>query len=48
MSNPDPGSALNRLAIDRSATPLRRRRPLWKRWWVWLVALLAVAAAAAG
>jgi RND family efflux transporter MFP subunit len=47
MSNPDPGGALNRLAIDRSATPLRRRRPLWKRWWVWLVALLAVAAAAA-
>jgi HlyD family secretion protein len=47
MSNPDPGSALNRLAIDRSTTPLRRRRPLWKRWWVWLLALVAIAAAAA-
>jgi HlyD family secretion protein len=47
MSNPDPGSALNRLAIDRSTTPLRRRRPLWRRWWVWLLALVAIAAAAA-
>jgi HlyD family secretion protein len=40
-------NSLARLAIDRSAAPAhRRRRPLWKRWWVWLlvvVALLAVA-----
>ena len=38
--------SLSRLAIDRSAVTTRRRRPLWKRWWVWLlvvVALLAVA-----
>jgi RND family efflux transporter MFP subunit len=41
-------SSLSRLAIDRSAggSP-RRRRPLWKRWWVWLVALVLVAGAAA-
>src|SRR5512145_1019753 len=45
--NPPPTSSLARLAIDRSAGPaLRRRRPLWKRWWVWLI-VLAVAAGAA-
>ena len=32
--------SLSRLAIDRSAAVVRRRRPLWKRWWAWL--LLAV------
>jgi RND family efflux transporter MFP subunit len=39
--------SLSRLSIDRSAgaTP-RRRRPLWKRWWVWLI-VVAVAAGAA-
>jgi RND family efflux transporter MFP subunit len=39
--------SLSRLSIDRSAgaTP-RRRRPVWKRWWVWLV-VVAVAAGAA-
>jgi RND family efflux transporter MFP subunit len=37
---------LSRLSIDRSAPPsaLRRRRPLWKRWWVWLLALAVVGA----
>lgn len=31
-------NSLARLAIDRSAGPSsRRRRPLWKRWWVWLL-----------
>jgi HlyD family secretion protein len=40
-------SSLSRLAIDRSATASpRRRRPLWKRWWVWLIVLVLVAAAA--
>lgn len=37
-------SALNRLSIDRSAAPLRRRKPLWKRWWLWAL-LVAIAAA---
>jgi RND family efflux transporter MFP subunit len=33
--------SLARLSIDRGApqAALRRRRPLWKRWWVWLLAL---------
>ncbi|MDH5207648.1 MAG: efflux RND transporter periplasmic adaptor subunit [Burkholderiaceae bacterium] len=44
---PNPPSSLSRLSIDRSAgTTTRRRRPLWKRWWVWLIVLLAVGAAA--
>ena len=29
--------SLSRLAIDRSAAVVRRRRPLWKRWWAWLL-----------
>jgi len=47
MSETKAGDALGRLAIDRSAAPSRRRRPLWKRWWVWLLLLAAVGAAAA-
>ncbi len=47
MNSADPGSTLNKLAIDRAAAPSRRRRPLWKRWWAWLLALAAIAAAAA-
>ncbi len=47
MTDSDTSSALNKLAIDRSMTPLRRRRPLWKRWWVWVLVLL-VAGLAAG
>ena len=47
MSETKAGDALGRLAIDRSAAPSRRRRPLWKRWWVWLLALVAIGAAAA-
>jgi RND family efflux transporter MFP subunit len=40
-------ASLERLAIDRSASPApRRRRPLWKRWWFWAVVVLIVAAAA--
>jgi HlyD family secretion protein len=36
-----PNESLSRLSIDRGApaAALRRRRPLWKRWWVWLLAL---------
>jgi RND family efflux transporter MFP subunit len=41
-----PADSLSKLSIDRSAAPMRRRKPLWKRWWVWaiVVALGAVAA----
>jgi HlyD family secretion protein len=36
-------TSLARLAIDRStAPPSRRRRPLWKRWWVWLLVVVAL------
>ena len=41
-----PPSSLSRLAIDRTATAPRRRRPLWKRWWLWLLVLLAFAGVA--
>jgi RND family efflux transporter MFP subunit len=41
MTDSDTGKALSSLAIDRSAAPLRRRKPLWKRAWVWLLALVA-------
>lgn len=47
MTEHDTPKTLAGLAIDRSAAPPRRRRPLWKRWWVWLLALAAVGAAAA-
>ena len=44
---PNPPSSLSRLSIDRSAgTTMRRRRPLWKRWWVWLIVVLVVGVAA--
>jgi HlyD family secretion protein len=46
LSSTSAPSSLSRLAIDRSATATpRRRRALWKRWWVWLVVLGVVAAA---
>jgi RND family efflux transporter MFP subunit len=36
-------SSLSRLAIDRSANVAqRRRRPLWKRWWAWLLLILLI------
>jgi RND family efflux transporter MFP subunit len=38
--------SLSRLAIDRTAVVPRRRRPLWKRWWVWTIALIVLAAVA--
>jgi HlyD family secretion protein len=44
-SSPEP--SLARLAIDRGAAP-RRRRPLIKRWWVWLLVALLVGAALMG
>ncbi len=40
-------SSLSKLTIDRTAAPIRRRRPLWQRAWVWLLALVAVGATAA-
>ncbi len=46
-SSSSAASSLSRLAIDRSATASpRRRRPLWKRWWVWLIVLVLIAGAA--
>jgi len=33
MSETKAGDALGRVGIDRNATPGRRRRPVWKRWW---------------
>lgn len=47
MSESPAPPSLSRLAIDRSGTPAtRRRRPLWKRWWIWaLVSTLVIAAA---
>jgi len=47
MTAPNPADSLSKLSIDRSAAPLRRRKPLWKRAWVWLLVLAAVGAAAA-
>ena len=42
-------TTLDKLAIDRGAgATLRRRRPLWKRWWVWMLALALLAAVALG
>ena len=45
-SSPSSSASLARLAIDRTpGASSRRRRPLWKRWWVWLIVLLVVAGA---
>jgi len=43
-----PNEPLSRLSIDRAPTPasLRRRRPRWKRWWVWAIAVVLAAGAA--
>ncbi len=38
--------SLARLAIDRTAAAPRRRRPLWKRWWLWAIAIVVIAAVA--
>lgn len=40
-------ASLSRLSIERTAAPVRRRRPWWRRGWVWLVALLIAAGVAA-
>ncbi len=45
-STAPPPSSLSRLAIDRIPTAPRRRRPLWKRWWLWLIVVLALAGVA--
>jgi RND family efflux transporter MFP subunit len=47
MTETRSASPLSKLSIDRSAAPARRRRPLWRRAWVWLLALAAVGAVAA-
>jgi RND family efflux transporter MFP subunit len=44
MADTSAPNLLSRLAIDRSATVQRRRRPLWKRWWVWLIVAAVLAA----
>jgi HlyD family secretion protein len=38
--------SLSGLAIDRTAVVPRRRRPLWKRWWVWTITVIVLAAIA--
>lgn len=45
MATESGSSSLSSLAIDRGATRARRRRPLWKRWWFWLVFVAAIGAA---
>jgi HlyD family secretion protein len=47
MTESSATSSLSKLSIDRGAAPLRRRRPLWRRPWIWLLALVAIGAAAA-
>jgi RND family efflux transporter MFP subunit len=44
-----PDDSLSRLAIDRGASRagLLRRRPLWRRGWPWLLALMLIAAVVA-
>jgi len=44
--SPTTAPSLSRLAIDRTAATPRRRRPLWKRWWVWALVLVVLAAVA--
>ena len=47
MSESPAPPSLSRLAIDRSgASVTRRRRPLWKRWWIWALVITLVIAAA--
>ena len=43
QSSPDAPS-LSRLAIDRTSVVPRRGRALWKRWWVWAIVLVVLAA----
>lgn len=33
-------TSLSKLSIERSGAPSRRRKPLWKRWWAWLLAVV--------
>lgn len=46
QSPPTAAPSLSRLAIDRTAVAPRRGRPLWKRWWVWVITLVVLAAIA--
>ncbi|MEW5879508.1 MAG: efflux RND transporter periplasmic adaptor subunit [Pseudomonadota bacterium] len=47
MTTRTEAASLSKLAIDR-AVPLRRSRPWWRRWWVWLAVVLVVAGATIG
>lgn len=47
MTEPSSPTSLSKLSIDRGTPSLRRRKPLWKRVWVWLLLLVAIGAAAA-
>jgi len=47
MTEPSSPTSLSKLSIDRGTLSLRRRKPLWKRVWVWLLLLVAIGAAAA-
>jgi len=47
MNEASPPDSLSRLSIQRGGASTRRRRPLWKRVWVWLLLLVAIGGAAA-
>lgn len=44
--SPPTAPSLSRLAIDRTSVVRRRGRALWKRWWVWAIVLVVLAAIA--
>jgi HlyD family secretion protein len=44
--SPPTAPSLARLAIDRTSLVPRRGRPLWKRWWVWAIVVVLLAAVA--
>jgi HlyD family secretion protein len=35
-------ASLSKLSIARSGAPIKRNKPLWKRWWVWVLAVILV------
>lgn len=41
-------ASLSKLSIERSGAPIRRSKPIWKRWWVWVAAIVLLAALAGG
>jgi HlyD family secretion protein len=44
--SPSTAPSLARLAINRTSVVPRRGRPLWKRWWVWAIVVVLLAAVA--